>query len=186
MVEEDLHRIPRRGWHELPFKGRKDEWLTPPEIISALTKKPFGEFDLDPCSPIVRPWPTAKKHYTIKDDGLFQPWEGRVWMNPPYGPQTKEWMAKFSEHGNGCALIFARTETNIFFKYVWNKADGVLFLKGRLCFYNVDGTKGRSAAPSPSVLVAYGEQNVDCIFSSGINGQGIILHDKRYVGYLSS
>ena len=31
----------------------KDEWLTPPEIIKSL-----GEFDLDPCSPINRPWAT--------------------------------------------------------------------------------------------------------------------------------
>ena len=36
-----------------------DEWLTPPDIIKAL-----GEFDLDPSSPINRPWETAKKHYT--------------------------------------------------------------------------------------------------------------------------
>ena len=27
---------------------RTEEWLTPPEIL-----KPLGEFDLDPCSPIV-------------------------------------------------------------------------------------------------------------------------------------
>lgn len=32
-------------------KMGKDEWLTPPQIIKAL-----GGFDLDPCSPINRPW----------------------------------------------------------------------------------------------------------------------------------
>ena len=37
----------------------KDEWLTPPEITTDL-----GPFDLDPCSPIKRPWPTAENHYT--------------------------------------------------------------------------------------------------------------------------
>ena len=31
------------------------EWLTPPYVLDAL-----GEFDLDPCSPVVRPWDTAK------------------------------------------------------------------------------------------------------------------------------
>jgi hypothetical protein len=35
-----------------------DTWLTPPTIIQSL-----GEFDLDPCSPINRPWNTAKNHY---------------------------------------------------------------------------------------------------------------------------
>lgn len=58
----------------------KDEWLTPPEIIKAL-----GQFDLDPCAPVVRPWDTAERHYSIKDNGLMLPWSGRVWCNPPYG-----------------------------------------------------------------------------------------------------
>ena len=43
----------------------KNEWLTPIEIINAL-----GEFDLDPCSPIVRKWDTAKKHIDQIEDGL--------------------------------------------------------------------------------------------------------------------
>ena len=82
----------------------KDEWLTPPEIIKAL-----GSFELDPCSPINRPWDTAAKHYTIEDNGLSLPWHGRVWMNPPYGDATEMWMQRLAEHGNGIALIFART-----------------------------------------------------------------------------
>lgn len=31
-----------------------DEWLTPPQLLKCL-----GPFDLDPCSPVDRPWPTA-------------------------------------------------------------------------------------------------------------------------------
>lgn len=57
---------------------QKDEWLTPPHILEAL-----GRFDLDPCAPINRPWPTADKHYTVNDKGLTQRWEGRVFCNPP-------------------------------------------------------------------------------------------------------
>lgn len=52
----------------------KDEWLTPPEIIESL-----GPFDLDPCAPVNPPWKMADRHYTIKDNGLMQPWAGRVW-----------------------------------------------------------------------------------------------------------
>lgn len=51
--------------------GGHDEWLTPPEIIKAL-----GAFDLDPCAPVVRPWGTAARHYTVQDDGLALPAEG--------------------------------------------------------------------------------------------------------------
>lgn len=41
-----------------------DEWLTPPFIIKAL-----GPFDLDPCSPVNRPWDTAMRHYTKEQGG---------------------------------------------------------------------------------------------------------------------
>lgn len=133
---------------------KKDEWLTPPEIIKSL-----GEFDLDPCSPINRPWSTAKKHYTEKDNGLMMPWEGRVWCNPPYGLQAAHWLNKLSDHGNGIALIFARTETKMFFDWVWTKADALLFIKGRLYFHHVDGTRAKANSGAPSVLVAYGFDN---------------------------
>jgi len=148
----------------------KDEWLTPPEIIEAL-----GEFDLDPCSPINRPWDTAKKHYTIRDNGLMLPWDGRVWCNPPYGNKTGIWLNRLALHGNGIALIFARTETANFFESIWNLADAVLFILGRLTFYDVNGDPGKCSAGAPSVLVAYGENNKNALKHSGIKGKFIDL-----------
>lgn len=147
----------------------KDEWLTPPWIIEAC-----GEFDLDPCSPIDRPWPTARKHFTVEDNGLLMPWEGRVWCNPPYGKETGTWLDKCALHGNAIALIFARTETRMFFDYVWNKATAVLFFKGRLKFYHVTGEEGGTAG-APSVLVAYGKENAIALERSGIDGKFIQL-----------
>jgi hypothetical protein len=148
----------------------KDEWLTPPEILKAL-----GPFDLDPCSPINRPWPTAAKHYTIDDLGLTKPWSGRVWCNPPYGSQTGIWLQKLADHGNGIALIFARTETEMFFSQVWNRAFALLFVEGRLYFHHVDGSKAAANAGAPSVLVAYGIMNADALANSGIKGKVIFL-----------
>ncbi len=132
----------------------KEEWLTPPEIIRAL-----GDFDLDPCAPVQRPWEMARRHFTWKDNGLRLRWEGRVWMNPPYGMETSKWMGRLAEHGNGIALIFARTETSTWFQHIWGRASAVLFLKGRLSFYNVDGTPGKNSAGGPSALIAYGQEN---------------------------
>jgi len=158
-----------KAWsHERKPDG-KDEWLTPPEIVSSL-----GEFDLDPCSPIVRPWETAKNYYTILDNGLLNQWHGRVWMNPPYGTGTAAWLARMVEHGNGIALIFARVETRMFFDYVWDWASAILFIKGRLSFYHVDGTKGGTAG-APSCLIAYGNGNVDALSNCGIAGKLIVL-----------
>lgn len=151
-------------------KMLKDEWLTPPHIIQAL-----GEFDLDPCSPIERPWATAKHHYTVLDDGLKQGWFGRVWCNPPYGLEAAVWLNKLADHGNGIALIFARTETKMFFEHVWNKADAVLFLEGRLYFHHVSGEVAKANAGAPSVLVAYGKNNVEDLKRSEIPGRIIEL-----------
>ena len=146
-------------------KAGKDEWLTPPILI-----KHLGEFDLDPCSPINRPWDTAKNHYTKLDDGLAQNWQGRVFCNPPYGDKTKDWLLKCAEHGNCIALTFARTGTRMFFESVWDKATAVLFIKGRLKFYHVTGEQGDSAG-APSVLIAYGEENAELLRNSGIAGK---------------
>jgi len=148
----------------------KDEWLTPPLIIRSL-----GEFDLDPCAPVKRPWDTARKHFTIEDDGLSKEWEGRVWCNPPYGMQTKKWLNHLSRHGNGIALIFARTETKMFFDYVWDKADALYFIKGRLRFYHVDGTEAKNSAGAPSVLVAYGKDNIISLSNCVCDGKLIVL-----------
>ena len=147
----------------------KDEWLTPPEVIRNL-----GEFDLDPCSPINRPWSTANNHFTIEDDGLNKEWFGRVWCNPPYGNQTGLWLKKCSEYGNAVALIFARTETKMFFDYIWDKADGLYFIKGRLKFHHVDGKQG-DAAGAPSVLIAHGQNNVDSLSNYPLPGKFIKL-----------
>jgi len=146
-----------------------DEWLTPPSIIESL-----GEFDLDPCSPIERPWDTAKNHYCEPDDGLNKYWDGRVWCNPPYGRETFLWLDKLASHGNGIALIFARTETKGFHRQIWEKANAVFFFEGRLKFHYVDGTQGDSAN-APSCLVAYGDRNVDALSISGLKGRLIEL-----------
>lgn len=151
-------------------KMLKDEWLTPPHIL-----KPLGEFDLDPCSPINRPWCTAKNHLTVSENGLKQAWFGRVWCNPPYGLEAATWLNKLSDHGDGIALIFARTETKMFFDQVWNKADAILFLQGRLYFHHVTGIVAKSNAGAPSVLIAYGRKNVECLKSCGIPGKLIEL-----------
>jgi len=148
----------------------KDEWLTPPEILRAL-----GPFDLDPCAPVNPPWPIATKQYTIVDDGLKQLWDGRVWLNPPYGLHTGIWLDRLATHGNGIALIFARTETDMFFEQVWNRANAILFLRGRLYFHHVDGRKAAANAGAPSCSIAYGTNNVETLQNCGLAGQLIIL-----------
>lgn len=150
------------------FAG-KDEWLTPPAIIKAL-----GSFDLDPCAPVTRPWNTAANHYTVEDDGLKQPWFGRVFCNPPYGNTAGKFLAKCADHGNAIGLVFARLETNWFFQNVWDRADAIFFIKGRLSFHHVTGEKGGPAGCG-SVLLAYGQNNVELLHAVNIPGKFIPL-----------
>lgn len=138
-----------------------DDWITPPEIIAAL-----GPFDLDPCACDPQPWPTATRMLTIHDNGLLAKWEGRVWMNPPYGRETGRWLGRLAEHGNGIALVMARTETEMFHRHVWPKSQAILFLKGRINFHKPDGIRSTKNCGAPSVLIAYGfactDRLVDC------------------------
>jgi hypothetical protein len=156
------------GGHHRGFRGASDVWLTPPKILKAL-----GPFDLDPCAPDPRPWDMASLHYS--EGGLNRPWVGRVWLNPPYGPETGKWLAKLAEHGDGIGIIFARTETQMFFAHVWEKADAVLFIRGRLHFHRADGARAEANAGGPSCLVAYGRRNVDALMASGIAGRMVLL-----------
>lgn len=149
---------------------KTDEWLTQLEIVKAL-----GPFDLDPCFLENRPWDTAKTHYTIKDNGLWKEWFGRVWLNPPYGKDTAVWLDKMVNHNNGIVLIFARTETKMFFKSVWPHATAILFIEGRLFFHYPDGTKAKANSGAPSVLIAYGSENARILEDSGIKGKYIKL-----------
>lgn len=158
--------------HQRPNQGLSDEWLTPPEILAAL-----GPFDIDPCAPIVRPWDMARHHYTIRDEGLSRPWVGRVWCNPPFGRyQAPKWLARMAAHGDGIALIPARTETEMFFASVWGVADGVLFIEGRPHFHRVDGSRADFNSGAPICLVAYGSANLDALRRSGL---GFVVETKR-------
>jgi len=156
-----------------------DEWLTPKWITDSL-----GPFDLDPCSPDERrPWDTAKRHIGLVDsngkatDGLLATWDGFVWCNPPYGRRTFEWLKKLARHGNGIALIFARTETIGFHAEVWNKADAVFFFKGRLKFCTVTGVE-KDSANAPSCLVAYGQEAVERIRNNKLLVGQLVLLNK--------
>jgi hypothetical protein len=160
------------GGHHSPSPD-SEIWLTPPSIIDTL-----GPFDLDPCAaPEPRPWPTARWHIALPHDGLEMPWVGRVWLNPPYSTTAiKKWMPRMAEHGNGTALIFARTETDSFFRYVWEAATAVLFLRSpRLHFHYRDGARAEHNCGAPSVLCAYGEHDADRLATCGLSGQFLRL-----------
>ena len=171
LAQPGLAVVPGRsmGGHQ-SARADTTTWLTPPHVLAAL-----GEFDLDPCA--APGWPTAKRHIILPEDGLAAPWSGRVWLNPPYGAEAWTWLSRLAEHGEGTALVFARTETAGFVREVWGKASGVMFLHGRLFFHHPDGTRAGANSGAPSCLVSYGEHEAGVLSNCGLAGTFVPLDE---------
>lgn len=160
---------PRRsmGSHQ-SANAKTHTWLTPPEIIEAL-----GPFDLDPCAcPMPRPWATAKTMWTREDQPLSRAWGGRIWLNPPFGPKPLviAFMARLADHARGTALLFARTDTELFHEIVFPNATSILFLRSRPHFHYQDGRRAAANSGAPVCLIAYGIEDDYRLRHSGIPG----------------
>jgi hypothetical protein len=158
------------GWAPIN-PPRSVEWYTPPEIFEALGL----HFDLDPCSPVDGPvpWVPATRAFSASDDGLRQPWLGRVWLNPPYGRYIGRWTDKLLAHGDGIAFVFARTDTPWFQKALIT-ANAVCWLRGRVRFVAPNGERQDNCG-SPSVLLAYGDDCRQAVLRCGL-GTCLDLH----------
>jgi hypothetical protein len=71
--------------------------------------------------------------------------------------------------GGGVSLIFARTETRAWQKWVWPYAHCVLFPAGRIAFCLPDGTR-KAGAGAPSAFVSYSAFDTERLIASGIKG----------------
>lgn len=149
--------------HE-PSIGKSDDWYTPREIFDALRLT----FDLDPCSPGAGHWVPARKVYTIDDDGLAQPWEGLVFMNPPFGGRNGHvpWLEKFLAHANGIGVVRAYTSSKWFHDHAI-KADLILAPRGKTKFIRPDGSIGKSPGHGV-VLLGMGTVACDALKASGL------------------
>lgn len=148
-----------------------DEWYTPNWIIETL-----GPFDLDPCSPVNRPFDTASVHVTREQDGLKWDWgTSRVWLNPPYSmPLLRQFVEKLADHGNGIAILVSRTDNLLFHEVIFPRATSMLFMRHRVRFMRPDGSTGNPFFGS--VLVAFGSQNDYVLRTCGIEGKYVRLN----------
>ena len=172
-MQPELPSRAKPGFTHDNVKNITADWYTPSSIFDAMGLR----FDLDPCQPEQKiPWIPAEKHYHKAQDGLSQPWHGRVWLNPPYGKETAKWLQKMDTHRNGVALVFARTDCKWFHDYC-AKADAINFLRGRIRFVDGLGLSAGNGAGAGSMLVAWGEANVQAI--SKLDGQLVTFGQKR-------
>ncbi len=135
--------LPKTNIH---FSSASDDWATPKAFFDKLNKT--FNFDLDPCASHQNA--KCPKYFTQEDNGLLQNWEGKVFMNPPYGRSIGKWVKKAYEHnGLVVCLLPARTDTKYWHDYVM-KADCIHYVKGRLKFND-----GKDPAPFPSAVVIF-------------------------------
>lgn len=146
------------------------EWYTPAWIFDGLDLT----FDVDPCSPLnVETAVPANIKYTTLDDGLAAPWAGRVWLNPPYGKDTRKWMDKMALHGNGIALVFSRTDA-AWFQDAMRACTAMLLIAGRISFIpGVENAHKKSRCGAGSALFAWGGDCANAL--KNISDRGVYI-----------
>ncbi len=86
-----------------------DDRETDPVLFGMLDDR-FGGFTLDVAAADHNA--QCERYFTKEDDGLRQPWRGRVWCNPPYS-SIEPWVVKaWREWESGCELIVMLVPNN--------------------------------------------------------------------------
>ena len=123
--------VQRSAARSVHFSSASDEWETPSSLFGELDRI-FGGFTHDPCATPANA--KCSRFFTREDDGLRQPWSGKVFMNPPYGREIGKWVKKaWSESLTGTlvvCLLPARVDTRWWHEYARN--GHVYILRGRL------------------------------------------------------
>ena len=133
-----------------------------------------GCIDLDPAScREADKTIQALKYYSRHEDGLRQPWYGRVWLNPPFS-QWELWSAKLIAElphvDQAIVLNSVRATTTRSFHPIVRSSDAMLKIRGR------DGFSGPRANVSPDgghELYYFGNNVVE--FNRQFKDMGIVF-----------
>lgn len=136
---------------DLMFSSKTDMWFTPQEFFDKLDQE--FNFTLDVCA--IPENAKCERFFTPEMNSLKQEWTGVCWCNPPYGRELGKWVEKAyiaSTYGTTVVMLIpARTDTQWFHKYIYNKENvEIRFVKGRLKF-----GRQKNAAPFPSMVVIF-------------------------------
>lgn len=140
----------------------KQDWETPQELFDNLNNE--FDFELDAFASDKNA--KCKHFFTERDDSFQKDWTKykSIFINPPYTSKVQDEVLKkindtISSNWRGVIvlLIPARTDTKRWHDYIFNKADDIRFIKGRLRF-EVDGIP-RGSSTFPSAVIVYDLRN---------------------------
>jgi phage N-6-adenine-methyltransferase len=155
---EVYSEIANEGRAHVSHNSGNNEWYTPKDYAAAV-RVVLGEIDLDPASTaqandVIK----AKAYYTVEQNGLAQPWRGRVFLNPPYAqPAIEHFATKFAisvqakDVTAGVVLVNNATETD-WFGMLSSVATAICFPEGRVRFWSPDRA---TATPLQGQAVIY-------------------------------
>ena len=134
--------------------SKSNEWETPQPLFDSLNRE--FNFTLDPCA--TKETAKCDCFYTIEDNGLSKSWENEiVFMNPPYGGHTNEWIKKAYEESKRnsiiVCLIVSATDRSYWHDIIFPYANQIRFLRGRLKF-----GKSKFSAPFASAIIVFGKE----------------------------
>ncbi len=148
VTEETFERLQRQRTHVADSQGDSDEWYTAEGPFLAGVRATLGEIDLDPFScaaanEVVK----AKKFFSRKQNGLKQPWEGRVYANPPFSNPAPCVTKAVSEHDarhTKASILLLNNQTDSGWCQFLLKRFPVCFPHSRIPFWRIgrDGTGG--------------------------------------------
>lgn len=133
-------------------RSQKHDWETPDDLLVRVRNVFGGVIACDPATSPENPT-RALQFFTEEDNGLDKSWSNHWFCNPPYGKSLGVWSYKIAaeaEYVEGIALVPSRTDTK-WFRTMFEHADGVCFLHGRLKFKGA-----KDPAPFPSALFYFG------------------------------
>ena len=137
-----------RAIEQVVQDARKKDWVAQEDERHTdsgdiyLAWKVMGGIDLDPAAiPIAHDIynfdHTPKKYYTKEDNGLVQPWEGNVYLYPPYS-QINEFIDKLIESRDTVpqAIVHVRHEVDAeWYEKLASISNAVVFKRGYDFFY---------------------------------------------------
>jgi ParB family chromosome partitioning protein len=159
VVPEKLH------WQHI-YLSESNEWYTPAKYIES-ARAVMGGIDVDPASnPQANETVRASVFYTLTDNGLAHDWPGRVWLNPPYGGDQVQFVARLVDQftdgitTEAVVLVNAHATETTWFAPLWDYP--LCFTDHRINFYGRDGIRSTGCTHG-SVFVYLGNRGAEFI-----------------------